>query len=85
MRVNIYAEEITSEVQTVTKKADTGNEFTGVRFMLRSSEYLHNNPNDDDRSAITFWVPGSLRRGYKAEELASNFRKAAELLEALPK
>jgi hypothetical protein len=84
MRINIYSEEITTEVETVVKKSDTGNEFTGIRFILESSDKLHHNPNDDDRSAITFWVPGSLKRGYRSEQLTSIFRKAIGLLEALP-
>lgn len=50
MRINVYAEEITNEVEVVEK-----NGFYGVRFFLKSHTDLHHVPNDDDRSAITFW------------------------------
>lgn len=55
MRINIYDEEITGEVAAVTKTADTGLTFTGLRLYLESPDVLHNDPDDDDRSAITFW------------------------------
>jgi len=57
MRVNIYAEELTSEFRIVKKKADTGKIFLGVRFFLKSPKSLHHTEEDDDRSAVTFWGP----------------------------
>ena len=57
MRINVYAEELTQEVQIVTKKIEDGREFIAVRLFLKSHKDLHHTPNDDDRSAITFWVP----------------------------
>lgn len=56
MRINVYAEELTNETEVVTKQVD-GRTFYAVRLFLKSSEALHFNANDDDRSAITFWVP----------------------------
>lgn len=55
MRIQIYDEEVTGEIQVITKTADTGLTFTGIRIFLASPEVLHNIPGDDDRSAITFW------------------------------
>lgn len=64
MRVNIYAEEITDRVEIVDTIADTGSRFIGVRFFLHSAERLHRDPNDDDSSAVTFWIKSN-RAGYK--------------------
>jgi hypothetical protein len=80
MRVNIYAEEITDEVQSQEKTADTGNTFYAIRFILKSPESLHFNEKDDDRSAVTFWVPGSKNKGLRKEELQRAFEKALSLL-----
>ena len=57
MRVNVYAEELSDDVRVVHTKADTGRTYSGVRFLLHSSDYLHYNDGDDDRSAVTFWGP----------------------------
>lgn len=61
MRINIYAEELTDETELVTKEV-TDEEFGtrtfyGVRFYLDSPDTLHHSLNDDDRSAVTLWVP----------------------------
>jgi hypothetical protein len=64
VRINVYAEELTDEVTVVEKEADTGRTFYGVRVFLRSPEELHHSPEDDDRSAITFWVPWTRSGGY---------------------
>lgn len=55
MRVNVYAEEMTSEYEIVTKEAE-GNTFIGVRFYLLSPVSLHHTETDDDRSSVTFWT-----------------------------
>ena len=63
MRINIYAEELPSPedgaraVERVSKTADTGRTYFGARLYLLSPESLHDEPGDDDRSAITFWGP----------------------------
>jgi hypothetical protein len=57
MRINVYAEELTDEVEIVKKKIKDGREFLAVRLYLKSAKELHATPSDDDRSAITFWVP----------------------------
>jgi hypothetical protein len=56
MRINIYDEELTNEVKVVSTTAETGKTFYGVRIFLKSHPDLHHVPEDDDRSAITFWV-----------------------------
>lgn len=67
MRINVYNEEITGEVQVIEKTAwDTGVKFTGVRLFLASPDSLHNEPDDDDRSAITFWFPSNNRETREA-------------------
>ncbi len=55
MRINIYNEELTERVEFERKEAKTGAEFYGLYFYLHSPEQLHNNPNDDDSSAVIFW------------------------------
>ena len=76
MRVNVYAEEMTGNVELITKTID-GEDFTGVRFWLYlpvtvgkdgpvsegaqvQGPFLHR-PGDDDSSAVTFWGKTQLR------------------------
>jgi hypothetical protein len=56
MRINVYAEELTTETEVVRKIVD-GRHFYGIRLFLKSPDDLHYTGDDDDRSAITFWVP----------------------------
>lgn len=56
MRINVYHEELTTEtvfVETVAK--GTGKTYYGVRMFMKSAPELHHVPDDDDRTAITFW------------------------------
>lgn len=62
MRINIYSQELTSEVQVEEKQSNTGIVYTAVRLILHSSPMLHHPPKDDDRSAVTFWLPKSDNR-----------------------
>lgn len=58
MRINVYSQEMTAEVSLVdTVARDTGIRHYGVRLYLKSPDCLHHNHIDDDRSAITFWIP----------------------------
>lgn len=63
MRLNIYSQELILDdnraLEIVTQVSDTGVIYSGVRMFLHSSERLHDTPDDDDRSAITFWLPKS--------------------------
>jgi hypothetical protein len=43
---------MTGEVELVEK-----NGYKGVRFYLQSGPSLHHTALDDDRSAVTFWIP----------------------------
>jgi hypothetical protein len=81
MRINVYSQEITSEVILVGKKADTDIWYHAVRLMLHSSDRLHSPPEDDDRSGITFWLPKSRSR---REELATTFEALAKLVRDAP-
>jgi hypothetical protein len=56
MRVNVYEEEISDNIEFVSTEAKTGKIFWGVRIFVKSAPQLHDTPNDDDRSAITFWL-----------------------------
>lgn len=62
MRINVYSQELTSEVQTTEKVSNTGLIYSAVMLMLHSSPMLHHPPKDDDRSAVTFWLPKSPAR-----------------------
>lgn len=62
MRINIYNEEFTTEIEIVEAVAkDTGLHFYGLRVFLKSPDDLHHSEEDDDRSAVTFWADN---RGY---------------------
>lgn len=81
MRMNIYSQELTSEVKLVEKKSNTKVSYHGVQFFLHSSDKLHHPPMDDDRSAITFWLPKS---DHRREELAKSFEAMATLVRGAP-
>lgn len=74
MRINVYSQELTSEINTVEKTSGTGITYSAVQLMLHSSPMLHHPPEDDDRSAVTFWLPRSPER---REALAAAFEEMA--------
>lgn len=80
MRINVYSQELTPEVIQVEKPSNTGVTYHAAQLILHSSERLHHPPEDDDRSAITFWLPKSANRREKQakafEALAAIFRNA---------
>ena len=79
MRINVYSQELTKEVALVEKTGANGDTHMGVRIFFDGSPRLSNGPGDDDRSAITYWLPncGTFSKG----ELAAVFRAAADLIE----
>ena len=79
MRVNVYSQELTDETGTVEKRSNTGLVYSGVQIMLHSSSMLHHPPQDDDRSAVTFWLPKSAER---REALAKAFEEMARRVRA---
>ncbi|MGN6596112.1 hypothetical protein [Sphingopyxis terrae] len=81
MRINVYSQELTDEVATLTKESNTGLTYSAVQLMLHSSPLLHHPPADDDRSAVTFWLPKSAQR---RAALAETFEKMADLVRAAP-
>jgi hypothetical protein len=81
MRVNVYSQELTNEVELVWKKGNTGVVYSAVRLFLHSSDRLHCSPHgDDDRSAITYWLPRGMDRreefAQALEEMALQVRGA---------
>ena len=63
MRVNIYSQELTEEVELIRQESNTEVVYSAVRMILHSSPLLHHPPeSDDDRSAVTFWLPKSRER-----------------------
>jgi len=67
MRINVYSQELITEgpakaVEYVQQTADTGVVYSAVRLYLISPDQLHHRDDDDDRSAITFWLPKSWER-----------------------
>ncbi len=82
MRINIYSQELTDEVELVTEKAGTGVIYSAVRIFQHSSDRLHDRPGDDDRSAVTFWLPKNQTR---REKLARAFEKMAQLIREAPR
>lgn len=85
MRINVYAEEMTDEVETVIKKVSDkkfgDREFYGFRFYLKSPEELHADPVDDDRSAITLWVPWTRANGNDPTVVRSMLENMLEALD----
>jgi hypothetical protein len=79
VRINVYSQELTSEVLSISKQSNTGIVYKAVQFVLHSSPMLHHPPADDDRSAVTFWLPQS-QRGL--EDLRSALRQALDMVEA---
>ena len=59
MRVQIYQEEMLGQsVELLRQRSRNGEDFYGLRFWLETGPKLaaHSTPEDDDRSAVTFWV-----------------------------
>lgn len=81
MRINIYSQELTDEVAAIKKVSNTGLTYSAVQFMLHSSDRLHHPPADDDRSAVTFWLPKSQARRIA---LHRAFLRAAQLVIEAP-
>lgn len=75
MRINVYSQEITDEVISFEKFSNTGLVYSAVQLMLHSSPMLHHPPKDDDRSAVTFWLPKSPER---REAMAQAFERMAQ-------
>lgn len=80
MRINVYSQELTDEVLLIAKKSNTGVVYHAAQLILHSSDRLHH-PPDDDRSAVTFWLPKSKHR---REEIAVAFEKLADLFRTAP-
>lgn len=76
MRINVYSQELTAEVITVEKRSNTGVTYHAAQLVLHSSPMLHHPPEDDDRSAVTFWLPKSRHR---REEMAQAFEEIARI------
>jgi hypothetical protein len=91
MRINVYAEELTTETEWVTKVMPDGRVFYAIRLFLESSPKLHHRVNDDDRSAITLWVPWTNDEGNRpevleavAQELYGTAKRLREHIRSLP-
>lgn len=81
MRINVYSQELTDEVVAFSKVSNTGLTYSAVQLMLHSTPFLHHPPLDDDRSAVTFWLPKSAAR---REALASAFEEMARMVRIAP-
>lgn len=85
MRINVYAEELTDVTELVTKTVTDAKfgtrTFYGVRFYLESPAVLHADPDDDDRSAITLWVPWTRAGGHDFGTVADVLGELSERLE----
>jgi hypothetical protein len=75
MRINVYSQELTDEIAVVEKVSNTGLTYTAIQMILHSSPVLHHPPLDDDRSAVTIWLPKSKSR---RDALAATLRKMAD-------
>lgn len=82
MRVNVYSQELTGEVLLISKESNTGIVYHAVQLVLHSSPMLHHPPQDDDRSAITIWLPRSQIRRHM---LAESFERMAAAVRSAPR
>lgn len=88
MRINIYAEELPDLHQPgestigklppmeVVRKTVNQELFYGIRLYFKSPTELHHNNSDDDRSAMTLWVPWT-------KETGNNPRPVLEVLDRM--
>ena len=81
MRVNVYSQELTNEVLLISKKSNTGVVYEAAQLVLHSSPMLHHPPKDDDRSAVTFWLPRSATRRLA---IAKAFERIGEIFRTAP-
>lgn len=81
MRINVYSQELTSEVVILEKESNTEIVYHAAQLILHSSPILHHPPHDDDRSAVTFWLPKSQKR---REEMARAFEEIARIFREAP-
>lgn len=82
-RIHLYSQELTKEVTLVEAHANDVNiTYYGVRFWLASPDLLHHTDEDDDRSAVTFWIPNA--KSMTPEDLAQVFERAADLIRNAP-
>ena len=81
MRINVYSQELTNEALLISKNSNTEITYHAVQMILHSSDKLHKPPQDDDRSAVTFWLPKSKDR---REELALTFENMAKMVRQAP-
>lgn len=81
MRINVYSQELTDEVLLIEKPSNTGVVYHAAQMVMHSSPRLHHPPADDDRSAVTFWLPKSKAR---REEMAKAFEKVAAIFREAP-
>lgn len=82
MRINVYSQELTDEVIVIEKRSNTGITYHAAQIVLHSSPRLHHPPDDDDRSAVTFWLPRSRER---RNALAAAFEQVAHIFRTAPK
>lgn len=82
MRINVYSQELTKDIELVESTADTGTTYYGVRLYLASPEALHHTPEDDDRSAITLWLPNA--KGYTKDEFGNLLYEMGKLVHDAP-
>lgn len=81
MRVNVYSQELTNEVKLISKESNTGLTYHAVQLLLHSSPMLHHPPEDDDRSAVTIWLPKSRQRRLN---LANTLEYMADMVRDAP-
>ena len=71
MRINVYAEEITSDVEAFEKADIGGRTMFGLRVYLKSHPDMSPpHHQDDDRSAVTFWFESAAERSAFGQNLS---------------
>lgn len=81
MRINVYSQELTNEAILIVKESNTGVTYHAVQIVLHSSPLLHHPPKDDDRSAVTFWLPKTKGRRH---QFAETLERMAQMVRDAP-
>lgn len=83
MRVNVYNEEMTKEVEIVTVRPPNkpDHEYVGVRLFHESASTLHATPQDDDRSAVTFWCDDLIEAELYFENVVAAIQERRRVVE----
>ena len=81
MNINIYSQELTSEVIELVRQDNRNIAQHAAQMILNSDPKLLRLPDEEIKSAITFWLPITPGR---REAMAKAFERIAEIFRTAP-